>query len=112
LQGSYESLNAGVTTIVEHASGTFSRETAEAGLNAALDAKGRMYWAYAFHELGKEGWGVKEQMEHWRELKRGFEGNGRVEFGVAYDGFGSDPRETVEEVVKLIRYLSFSTRNV
>ena len=96
--------------MVEHASGTFSRETAEAGLRAAFDGVGRTYWAYAFHEIGKVGWGVKEQVGHWRELKRRLgkgkwrvRGKGMVEFGVAYDGFGTDSKENVDLVVALIK---------
>jgi hypothetical protein len=49
---------------------------------------------------------VKEQMEHWKELKLKLGdqiGTGRVEFGIAYDAFGSDGKETVNAVVNLIR---------
>ena len=50
LQGMLESMNAGVTIILEHASSTFSNETSEAGLQAAIDSGMIILYAFA-HDL-------------------------------------------------------------
>lgn len=55
ITGLYESLNAGVTTIVDFAHHTWSAETAEAGLAAAVESDARVFWSYAIHDLSAIG---------------------------------------------------------
>ncbi|THU86481.1 hypothetical protein K435DRAFT_822115 [Dendrothele bispora CBS 962.96] len=52
LVGIYEALNAGVTSILDHAHSTFSRETASASLNASMDGGTSNIFAFTTHYLG------------------------------------------------------------
>ena len=48
LAGLYEALNAGVTTVLDHAHHTWSGEAAEAGLSGSIDSGARVIWSYGF----------------------------------------------------------------
>ncbi|KAK6005248.1 hypothetical protein QM012_008027 [Aureobasidium pullulans] len=102
LAGLYEPINAGVTTILEHAHGTFSSETSEAYLNAAMDSGVRMAFCYAFHELSN-GFSFQEQLANFADLMKNERLNSEdlVQIGVAYDSFIQDNNNT-EVVVDLI----------
>lgn len=67
LAGNYEALNSGVTTILDHARHTWSKETSAAGLNASLDSGLRIFWAYAVQSL-TNGYTIQDQLEHLRSL--------------------------------------------
>ena len=66
LTGLYEALNAGVTTTLDHAHHTWTREHSEAGLRASVDSGGRVFFAYDFHD--SPDFSVQDQLTHWREL--------------------------------------------
>jgi cytosine/adenosine deaminase-related metal-dependent hydrolase len=99
LAGLYEALNAGVTTILDHAHHTWSNETAIAGLNASIDSGARVFWAYAFHNV--TNYTVPEQIPNFREIATtaAFKGT-RTSLGIAYDNFGPNPN--VAEVNTLL----------
>jgi cytosine/adenosine deaminase-related metal-dependent hydrolase len=102
LQGMLESLNAGVTTILEHASSTFSKETSEAGLQAAIDSGMRILYAFAFHDLGFANYTVSDQIHQWRDIARSDTLIGTlVSLAIAYDRFSIASREEVEAVIEL-----------
>ncbi|KAK1758986.1 hypothetical protein QBC47DRAFT_457348 [Echria macrotheca] len=104
LAGVLESLNAGVTTILDHAHHTWSNATAAAGLQASVDSGGRVFWAYGFHNITNLNppFLVEEQLRNFRDLAlNGSYKNSPVEIGVAYDSFGPNPN--VEEVKAVIR---------
>ncbi len=99
LAGLYEALNAGVTTILDHAHHTWSNDTAVAGLNASIDSSARVFWAYAFHNV--TNFTVPEEIPNFRDIatKASFKGT-RTSLGIAYDSFGPNPN--VGEVNSLL----------
>ncbi|THU82789.1 Metallo-dependent hydrolase [Dendrothele bispora CBS 962.96] len=101
LVGIYEALNAGVTSILDHAHSTFSRETASASLNASMDGGVRMWWCYAFHNISN-GFSLEDQIENFNELKKDERlGESTVEVGIAYDGFSTAAKEEVQSIMDL-----------
>lgn len=98
LAGIYEALNAGVTTILDHAHHTWSDETSKAGLQASIDSGARVFWAYAFHNV--TNYTVSEQLVNFREIAETVDfSNTSTELGIAYDYFGPDPN--IDEVNKI-----------
>jgi len=97
LAGIFEALNAGVTTILDHAHHTWDDATSEAGLNASIDSGGRIYWSYAFHHV--KNFSIDAQFDNFRHLasKAAFKGT-PTSLGIAYDGFGPNPPAVVSEV--------------
>ena len=94
LAGIYEALNAGVTTIVDHAHHTWTDETSIAGLKASAESGARVFWCYAFENTTNADGPrtVTEQIANFREVyatddwKRS-----PTEIGVAYDSWGPQP---------------------
>ncbi|KAI4722415.1 Metallo-dependent hydrolase [Aureobasidium sp. EXF-10727] len=102
LAGLYEPLDAGVTTILEHAHGTFSNETSTAYLNAVIDSGVRMAFCYAFHELSN-GFSFEEQLANFADLMKNDRLNSQdlVQIGIAYDAFIQDNNNT-QAIVDLV----------
>ncbi|KAK1572719.1 amidohydrolase [Colletotrichum navitas] len=108
LAGLYEALNAGVTTMLDHAHHTWSNQTAEAGLKASIDSGARVFWSYAFHNV--TNYTVSEQLENFRDIatKAEFDGTA-TSLGVACDFFGPDPvLADVNAVVDLAKEFNVS----
>jgi cytosine/adenosine deaminase-related metal-dependent hydrolase len=109
LMGIYEAMSAGVTSIVDHAHHTWSKETAEAGLKASIDSGNRVWWCYTVHpvvnhtspynlDFSATTW----QLDQIDEIsRRGKLGDGRVTLGLAYDGL-QGTKESVMEVFKFV----------
>lgn len=102
--GIYEALNAGTTTILDHAHHTWTREHAEAGFNATVESGARVFFAYTVQNVTTSNFTVGEQVEQWRELrKRGGEGE-LTEVVLSYDDFGLNPfGENTRRVVELAK---------
>lgn len=102
LTGIYESLNAGVTSILDHAHHTWSNDTALAGLNASVESGARVWWCYAIHNL-TNGYSRDEQLAYFQDLLE--DGPSRnsstVEVGLAYDMLSLDTPPAVQTVVDL-----------
>ena len=107
MEGIYESLNAGVTTIVDHASHTWSTEKSLAGFRASIDSGARIQWCFSFHDL-TNGYARSQQYRDFERLARrrdGSTGDWRAaSLGIAYDNFQSDPPDEVQRVLSLARY--------
>lgn len=102
LMGVYESLNAGVTTILDHAHGTFSPEHAEMGLKASVESGGRVFYGYTIHQLGPEFYSEDEQLKDLERLQQGPLNGGLVEVGAAWDGLsGPFTEQNVERTKKV-----------
>ncbi|KAF3347044.1 hypothetical protein VdG2_04786 [Verticillium dahliae VDG2] len=106
LTGLYESINAGVTTTLDHASHTWSNETAEAGLRASVDSGARVFWAYAIRDI--TNFTIAEQIGNFRDLARAaiYEGT-PTSLGIAHDTFSSDAQGAAA-VVALAKELNVS----
>jgi len=103
LAGVLESVNGGVTTILDHAHHTWSNGTSEAGLQASVDSGVRVFWAYAFHNITTitPNFLVQDQLANFRALasNASFKGS-PTEISIAYDSFGPNPN--VAEVKSII----------
>ncbi|KAK4442676.1 5-methylthioadenosine/S-adenosylhomocysteine deaminase [Podospora aff. communis PSN243] len=87
LAGIYEGLNAGVTTVLDHAHHTWSDETSKAGLRASLNSGARIFWCYAFHPLAE--YPFEAQVSSFRDIATdpSMAGSSTVSLGIAYDTF-------------------------
>ncbi|KAH7176779.1 hypothetical protein EDB81DRAFT_940650 [Dactylonectria macrodidyma] len=99
LAGIYESLNAGVTSILDHCHGTFSPEASAASLNASIDSGIRMWWCYGFIQYNDA------QIADFRTMRRSekLAGSNLVKMGMAYDGWMSASSEEAQSVIQLAR---------
>ncbi|KAI1424619.1 amidohydrolase [Xylaria sp. FL1777] len=102
LAGIYEALAAGVTTILDHAHHTWTREHAAAGWNASVDSKARVFWAYTFMNTSNPEFRVPQQMEHWRELYANSPSN-ISSLCISYDDFSDSPADITQAVVDLAK---------
>lgn len=108
LAGLYEAINAGVTTILDHAHHTWSNDTAYAGLNASIESGARIFWAYAFHNISSLNYTVPDQVPNFREIAdSGLLKGSAVELGIAYDAWGQDVDES-RQVAQLAREYNVS----
>ncbi|KAK3375398.1 amidohydrolase [Podospora didyma] len=108
LAGLYESLNAGVTTTLDHAHHTWSNATAEAGLRASIHSTARVFWAYTFHNVS--GFEIPEQLGNFRDIatKASFRGSA-TSLGIAYDDFGRNPNAAeVRSIIDLAEEFNVS----
>ncbi|EJD54064.1 amidohydrolase family protein [Auricularia subglabra TFB-10046 SS5] len=81
----YESLNSGVTIVLDHAHHTFSNATAAAGLQASIDSGLRVFWCYAIQSLNN-GFTINEQFANVRELfNNGTWRKSATRIGIAFD---------------------------
>lgn len=108
--GLYESLNAGVTTILDHAHHTWSNATTYAGLNASIASGARVFWAYEFQNTSTTNYTVADQIPIFREIAEGDALAGSAtELGIAYDYFSPNPNvREVQQVIALAREYNVS----
>ncbi|EOD43664.1 putative amidohydrolase family protein [Neofusicoccum parvum UCRNP2] len=98
LTGIYEALNAGVTSILDHAHSTWSAGAAEASLNASIDSGVRMWWCYGFGAFNDEQAGIFSQLSQSPRLA-----GSTVEYGMAFDSWSRAKPEEIEKVKTLAR---------
>jgi cytosine/adenosine deaminase-related metal-dependent hydrolase len=107
LIGAYESLNAGVTSILDHSHHTWSNETAMTGLQASVDSGARVWWCFTFHNLTNATWASpytrQEQVEDFKYISqyRPWRTSSTVSLGMAYDSFASGNDALVNQVTSL-----------
>ena len=106
LTGSLELLNAGTTTVLDHAHGDSSNETAAAIFDATLESQLRTFHAFAIHQL-PNSYSVEDQMYKLSELANDsrLKNNSLVTVGLAYDGFGSSPSSIVNQLWQIVQYV-------
>lgn len=100
LAGLYEALNAGVTTSLDHATHTWSKDAAEAGLQACIDSGARVFWGFTFANITglitvEELYPVFRNMAAKTGLR-----SSPTTLGIAYDGWGPNPN--VGEINKIM----------
>ncbi|KAH6685733.1 hypothetical protein F5X68DRAFT_240956 [Plectosphaerella plurivora] len=91
LAGLYEALNAGVTTSLDHATHTWSKEASDAGLQACIDSGARVFWGFTFANISGLVT-VEDLYPIFRDMaaKEGLKGSPTT-LGIAYDGWGPNP---------------------
>ncbi|KAF5323668.1 hypothetical protein D9758_018352 [Tetrapyrgos nigripes] len=107
--GMWESLNAGVTTVLDHAHGTFSNETSTAYFKGSVDSGARVIWCYAIQDTPNT-FSILDHMANFQELAHmNLEiSNSTVEMGIAYDAFSSASMEEVQSVMEFARTANIS----
>lgn len=107
--GIYESLNAGVTSILDHAHHTWSNATALAGLNASIASGARVWWCYAFHNL-TNGYTREDQLADFEYLSQygPWRNSSTTTLGLAYDPISLDPPPLVQTVVNVAKQQNVS----
>lgn len=106
----YESLNGGVTTLLDHAHHTWSDDAAYTGLNASIHSRGRVFWAYTFSDVPSLNYTIDEQLANFREIASTAPyADSPTELGVSFDGWGPVPDfPVVEKVVSLVKESNIS----
>lgn len=95
-----EALNAGTTTVLDHAHATFSDSAVDAAVNASFDSGIRSFFAFAIHQLSN-GYSLDEQISKFRSMtndRKFFEAESHVRLGLAYDRLSLAPQEEIETV--------------
>ncbi|KAK4194501.1 amidohydrolase family protein [Triangularia verruculosa] len=109
LAGLYEALNAGVTTSLDHATHTWSKDAAEAGLQACIDSGARVFWGFTFANI--TGLITVEQLYPvFRSMaaKVGLSSSPTT-LGIAYDGWGPNPNiGEINKIMALAKELNVS----
>ncbi|KAK3902147.1 amidohydrolase family protein [Staphylotrichum tortipilum] len=109
LAGLYEAINAGVTTSLDHATHTWSKDAAEAGLQACIDSGARVFWGFTFANI--TGLITVEQLYPvFRAMakKPGLK-DSPTTLGIAYDGWGPNPNVgEINNIMALARELNVS----
>lgn len=105
LMSIYEGLNVGVTTQVDHAHHSWSKEHGEAGLRASLDSGVRVYHAY---NLGSVGHPITmdTQVKHFKEFSKKYRdqlAKGPGSLALSSDSFAFLPPKALEPMLNLIR---------
>jgi cytosine/adenosine deaminase-related metal-dependent hydrolase len=105
LTGSLESLNAGTTTVLDHAHGDSSNETADAIFNATPDSQLRTYHAFAIHSL-PNNYTTGDQINKLSALAKDprLANNELVRVGLAFDGFDSASSSVLSQLWNIVQY--------
>ncbi|KAF4978441.1 hypothetical protein FZEAL_5166 [Fusarium zealandicum] len=106
LTGLCEALDAGVTTLVDYASGGFTREIADASIQANLDSGIRSFYAYAIGR-GMAGFPMEDQIDHFQAIMEN-QTSSLFSLGLAYETFDVGTREDIEEVARIARTSNIS----
>jgi cytosine/adenosine deaminase-related metal-dependent hydrolase len=99
--GILEALNAGTTTILDHAHHTWTREHAAAGYDGSIDSGARVYFAYTFQNV--TGFDIQAQLHHWSELNARKASN-LTSLVMSYDDFTVNPYgKDTQDIIQLAK---------
>ena len=102
LAGLYEAVNAGVTTIVEHAQNNWSPEIMQRGFDASVDSGVRMFWCFTLYQ--HDHFHADEQIQVWKEMSEKHRCKpGTVNMGLAWDSIGFDNDSAIHDKKKLVK---------
>ena len=100
LAGLYEALNAGVTSSLDHATHTWSKDASEAGLKACIDSGARVFWGFSFANI-TDLVTVEQLYPVFRDMAAIVgQKESPTTLGIAYDGWGPNPN--VGEINKIM----------
>ncbi|KAF2848661.1 Metallo-dependent hydrolase, partial [Plenodomus tracheiphilus IPT5] len=110
LTGSLELINAGTTTVLDHAHGDSSDETADAIFDATLASQLRTIHAFAIHQL-PNNYTLDDQMSKLVALKNDprLSNNSLVTVGLAFDAFDNTPNSTISQLWDIVQTQNLST---
>ncbi|KAK3314819.1 hypothetical protein B0H66DRAFT_323132 [Apodospora peruviana] len=109
LAGLYEALNAGVTSSLDHATHTWSKDASSAGLQACIDSGARVFWGFTFANITglvtvEDLYPVIREMAKKPGLR-----NSPTTLGIAYDGWGPNPNVAeINKIMALAKELNVS----
>jgi len=98
----YESLNGGTTAFLEHAHNNWSIDVVKRGYDAGVQSGARLWWCVAADD--RQGITGEEMLDGLAKHRRGNDGGGLVELGLAWDGMGSQSAEEVDRKKHLVKY--------
>lgn len=103
LTGALELLNAGSTTVLDHAHGDSSNATADAMLNATLASGIRAYHGFTVHAI--PGYDIEDQIFKLQELAQDprLKSNGLVSLGLSYDGFDGGSENITSKLFDIVQ---------
>lgn len=109
LTGSIELLNSGTTTVLDHAHGGSSDETADAIFTATLDSKLRTYHAFAVQTL-PNNYSTADQMAKLAQFAADprLSNNSLVKVSLAYDSFDSAKPSEISQLWSIVQSLNLS----
>jgi len=110
LFGLYEALNAGVTTTLDHATHTWSKDASEAGLQACIDSGARVFWGFTFANI-TDLITVEQLYPVFRAMatKLSKLKNSPTTLGIAYDGWGPNPNVgEIDKIMELAKEVNVS----
>ncbi|PSN59903.1 Metallo-dependent hydrolase [Corynespora cassiicola Philippines] len=109
LTGALELLNSGTTTVLDHAHGDSSDETADAIFNATLSSGLRTFHAFTVHDIGNN-YSTTAQMAKLASFASDtrLASNSLVELGLGYDFFAAADEETLSELWDLVQSTNLS----
>ncbi|CAG7565913.1 unnamed protein product [Fusarium equiseti] len=103
LMGIWESLDAGVTSIIDHAYGTFEEETSEASLRASIDSQARIWWCYGIHRI-PNNFTIERQVAFFEKAAQAIDWDTTsTQLGISYDEFDGGLEGDVDEVIRLTK---------
>lgn len=111
LVGALELAYSGTTTIVDHAHGDSSGQTADAILNATLESGIRIYHALAIHDLGNaSNWTVDLQIQKLQSLSsdQRLINSSLVSLALAFDAFSNAPESQVKKMWSVVQNANLS----
>ncbi|RSL87548.1 hypothetical protein CDV31_016233 [Fusarium ambrosium] len=98
-----ESLNAGVTSTVDHAHASFTEETADASLRASIDAGARTYWCFQAHSP-LNNYSLHDQWDSIRKWAQTIDWNATpVKLGLSFDEFATVDQGVIDDIARTIR---------
>lgn len=108
LTGALELLNAGTTTVLDHAHGDSSNEAADAIFNATLDSGLRTYHAFTIHQL-PNNYTTQEQIKKLVELARDprLTNSALVSLGLSYDFFDTSSTDMINRLWDIVQLVFF-----
>ncbi|EAT91311.1 hypothetical protein HBI56_016120 [Parastagonospora nodorum] len=109
LAGSLELLNSGTTTVLDHAHGGSSNETADAIFTATLESKLRTYHAFSIQSL-PNNYTTSAQIAKVTSFANDprLSNNSLVSLGLAYDNFDAAPASLLTSLWSLIHTANLS----
>lgn len=103
LTGIWESLDAGVTSIVDHAYGTFEEETSEASLRASIDSQARIWWCYGIHRI-PNNFTIERQVAFFEKAAQAIDWNTTsTQLGISFDEFDGGLEDDIDKVIRLTK---------